>query len=89
MKRVLHKARHPRTKGHGHDALLGDLVRTHPAGAAAGGGGKGGSGSSEQLLDSCSGTWLTELVWDKVGCTGLVADWAEGAGGAEGAYGDI
>lgn len=71
---MLHKARHPRTKAHAHDALVGEVVRT-PAGGTEGGGSSGrgkkggssgGGGGGAQLLDTCSGTWLTELVWDKV-----------------------
>jgi hypothetical protein len=49
---------------------VGDLVRVVPRASSGGGdGGKGGKGisSSEQLLDTCSGTWLAELLWDKVG----------------------
>lgn len=52
VKRLLSKARHPRSSA-GHDQLLGDLLRVGP-------------GGSEVLLDSCSGTWLGELCWDKV-----------------------
>jgi hypothetical protein len=52
VKRLISKARHPRSKD-GHDQLLGDLVRLGP-------------GGGEVLLDSCSGTWLSELAWDKV-----------------------
>ncbi|KAF6251857.1 hypothetical protein COO60DRAFT_1704577 [Scenedesmus sp. NREL 46B-D3] len=51
VKRIIGKARHPRSKG-GHDQLLGDLARLRP-------------GAAEVLLDSCSGTWLTELAWAK------------------------
>ncbi|WIA13838.1 hypothetical protein OEZ85_007382 [Tetradesmus obliquus] len=51
VKRLLSKARHPRSSA-GHDQLLGDLLRVGP-------------GGSEVLLDSCSGTWLGELCWDK------------------------
>jgi hypothetical protein len=58
VRRVLHKARHPRGKGGSgaQDALCGELFRL------AGPGKKG-----ETLLDTCSGTWLTHLTWDKVG----------------------
>lgn len=57
VRRVLHKARHPRGKGGSgaQDALCGELFRL------AGPGKKG-----ETLLDTCSGTWLTHLTWDKV-----------------------
>ncbi|KAF8057106.1 osbI [Scenedesmus sp. PABB004] len=57
VKRIITRARHPRGK-HGHDALLGELARL---GAPAGRGGQ----RAEQVLDSCSGTWLTQLCWDK------------------------
>jgi hypothetical protein len=56
VKRLISKARHPRSKD-GHDQLLGDLVRLRP-------------GGGQVLLDSCSGTWLSELAWDKVRSTG-------------------
>lgn len=72
MKRVLHKARHPRSKGGGtHDQLLGELVRL-PASAAGNNSNSKGSSSSKKgggsavLLDTCDGTWLTDLTWDKV-----------------------
>jgi hypothetical protein len=56
VRRVLHKARHPRGKGGGvHDALVGELLRLPPPGK-----------KGETLLDTCSGTWLTDLTWDKV-----------------------
>lgn len=54
VKRIISKARHPRHKA-GHDQLSGDLLKS--------------SGGADVLLDSCSGSWLTELSWDKV-CAG-------------------
>jgi hypothetical protein len=66
VKRLISKARHPRSKD-GHDQLLGDLVRLGPGGA-------------QVLLDSCSGTWLSELAWDKVRSVTL---WAGGVGVGE------
>jgi hypothetical protein len=52
---VLHKARHPRGKGAPHDQLLGELMRLPPPGK-----------KGETVLDTCGGTWLTDLTWDKV-----------------------
>jgi hypothetical protein len=57
VKRVLHKARHPRGKGSGeHDQLVGELLSLPPPGK-----------KGETVLDTCGGTWLTCLTWDKVG----------------------
>lgn len=65
VKRIIGKARHPRSKA-GHDQLLGDLVRLGPSG-------------KQVVLDNLAGTWLTELTWDKVreltGVTSVACCW--------------
>lgn len=57
VKRVLHKARHPRSNGTKHDQLVGEVLRLPASGSKKG----------PVVLDTCEGTWLTDLTWDKVG----------------------
>jgi hypothetical protein len=49
--RIINKARHPRHK-HCHDELLGDLVLCEAG--------------REAVVDKCSGSWLSQLTWEKV-----------------------